>query len=85
MAAQASARQSVFRCIQFNPLNYNPLRSVLAEVVDVDRVRRERPVKLFCFATNVRTGKARVFTNGDISVATVLASARPYRYRRCSQ
>ena len=60
---------------QFNPLNYNPLRSVLAEVVDFDRLRRECAVKLFCCATNVRTGKARVFTNSEISVASVLASA----------
>jgi NTE family protein len=60
---------------QFNPFNINPLRSVLEEIVDFDRLRRECVVKVFCCATNVRSGKARVFTNSEISVACVLASA----------
>jgi NTE family protein len=60
---------------QFNPLNINPLRSVIEEIVDFDRLRRECVVKLFCCATNVRSGKARVFTNNEISVTRVLASA----------
>jgi NTE family protein len=60
---------------QFNPLNFNPLRSVIEEIVDFDRIRRECVVKLFCCATNVRSGKARVFTNNEISVTRVLASA----------
>jgi NTE family protein len=60
---------------QFNPLNLNPLRSVLEEIVDFDRLRHECVVKLFCCATNVRSGKARVFTNSEISVACVLGSA----------
>jgi NTE family protein len=60
---------------QFNPLNFNLLRFVLEEIVEFERLRRECVVKLFCCATNVRTGKARVFTNSEISVACVLASA----------
>ena len=60
---------------QFNPFNFNPLRSVLEEIVDFQRLRSECVVKLFCCATNVRSGKARVFTNSEISVACVLASA----------
>ncbi len=61
---------------QFNPLNFNPLRDVLAESVDFDKLRRTCcPVKLFLSATNVRTGKVRVFGNDDISVDAVLASA----------
>ena len=60
---------------QFNPFNVNPLRSVLEEIIDFECLRRECVVKLFCCATNVRTGKARVFINSEISVACVLASA----------
>jgi NTE family protein len=60
---------------QFNPFNFNPLRSVLEEIIDFECLRSECVVKLFCCATNVRTGKARVFTNSEISVACVLASA----------
>jgi NTE family protein len=61
---------------QFNPLNFNPLRDVLAESVDFDKLRTTCcPVNLFLSATNVRTGKVRVFANDQISVEAVLASA----------
>ena len=65
----------VFSPYQINPFNYNPLRSLLEEMVDFERLRRECAVKLFLCATNVRTGKVRVFTNDEISVTHVLASA----------
>ena len=61
---------------QFNPLNYNPLRDVLTEVVDFDKLRRTCcPVKLFLSATNVRTGKVKVFDNDQIGPDAVLASS----------
>jgi NTE family protein len=60
---------------QFNPLNYNPLREVLTETVDFSALRRAHcPVKLFLSATNVRTGKIKVFTNDEIGPEAVLAS-----------
>ena len=65
----------VFSPYQINPFNYNPLKSVLEEVVDFERLRRQCAIKLFLSATNVRTGKLRVFTNNEICVAQVLASA----------
>lgn len=57
-----------------NPLNYNPLQGVLESVVDFERLRRGSRVKLFLSATNVRSGKIRVFENHEISVKVVLAS-----------
>jgi NTE family protein len=61
---------------QFNPLNYNPLRDVIAACVDFEKLRTTCcPVKLFLSATNVRTGKVRVFANDEVNVDTVLASA----------
>ncbi|MDF1586044.1 patatin-like phospholipase family protein [Marinimicrococcus flavescens] len=60
---------------QFNPCNINPLRSVLEEVVDFELVRRQCPLKLFFSATNVRTGKVRIFENPEITADAVLASA----------
>jgi NTE family protein len=60
---------------QFNPLNYSPLKSILEEVVDFEGLRAQSAIKLFVCATNVRTGKARVFTNDEICVMRVLASA----------
>ena len=66
----------LFSPYQLNPLNYNPLRDLVAECVDFEKLRRTCcPVKLFLSATNVRTGKVRVFANDEISVDAVLASA----------
>jgi NTE family protein len=65
----------VFSPYQLNPLNYNPLRPVLEQVVDFEGLRRQCAIKLFLCATNVRTGKIRVFTNNEICVQRVLASA----------
>lgn len=60
---------------QFNPWDLNPLREILLDLVDFERLRRNRRVKLFLSATNVRTGRARVFRTAEISVESVLASA----------
>lgn len=60
---------------QTNPLNYNPLRQVLESSIDFAALRRCSVVKLFLSATNVRTGKVRVFGAGEISADAVLASA----------
>jgi NTE family protein len=61
---------------QLNPFNYNPLRQVLTETVDFGMLRSGHcPVKLFLSATNVRTGKIKVFSNNEIGPDAVLASA----------
>ena len=65
----------LFSPYQLNPFNINPLRSVLCDTVDFDAIRKARsPIKLFLSATNVRTGKIRVFDD-EIGPNTVLASA----------
>jgi NTE family protein len=65
----------VFSPYQLNPGNYNPLRSLLEDVVDFEGLRRRCAIKLFLCATNVRTGKVRVFANEEICATRVLASA----------
>jgi NTE family protein len=60
---------------QFNPLNYNPLRQVLDQTVDFERLRQDCALKLFLSATNVRTGKVKVFGNDELSLDAVMASA----------
>jgi NTE family protein len=60
---------------QFNPLNYNPLRQVLDQTVDFERLRQDCALKLFLSATNVRTGKVKVFGNDELSLDVVMASA----------
>src|SRR5262245_6337451 len=59
----------------FNPLGYHPLRGLLAEQVDFERLHRQNDVHVMVCATNVRTGRRRVFDRADISLDAVLASA----------
>ena len=61
---------------QFNPINYNPLREVVEQSIDFGVLQRANcPVKLFLSATNVRTGKVKIFAEKEISVDAVMASA----------
>jgi NTE family protein len=60
---------------QLNPINYNPLRGVLEKSVDFKRLEDCRRVKLFITASNVRTGKVRIFKSGEITPDVLLASA----------
>jgi NTE family protein len=60
---------------QFNPLNLNPLRDILAAQIDFVRLRAESATRLFIAATNVRTGMPRVFRTREITADVVLASA----------
>jgi NTE family protein len=58
-----------------NPMNLNPLRDVLARCVDFDSVNDPDGVKLFLTATNVRTGKPKIFRQPGIQLDSVMASA----------
>jgi NTE family protein len=60
---------------QLNPMDVNPMRDLLNEVVDFELVRAQKVVKLFLSATNVRTGKVAVFPSSEITADHVLASA----------
>jgi NTE family protein len=60
---------------QLNPFGYNPLRELLQRTIDVDRIRACDTVKLFISATNVETGKIRVFDHRELTVDAILASA----------
>jgi NTE family protein len=73
----------LFSPYQFNPLNRNPLRQVLLDSIDFDALSPKTcPIKLYLAATNVRTGKIKVFDNSEIGVDTVLASAcLPFLFR----
>jgi len=60
---------------ELNPLNYNPLRDVVAEIVDFEAVRAYRELRLFISATNVHTGKIRVFPGSELTLDAVMASS----------
>jgi NTE family protein len=57
-----------------NPMGANPLRGVLAESVDFERLAKAS-TKVFVTATNVRTGHGHVFRNKDLTPDVLLASA----------
>jgi NTE family protein len=64
----------VFSPYDLNPRGTNPLRDVLADSVDFGQLASS-PIRLFVTATNVRTGRARVFRNPEITPDVLLASA----------
>lgn len=56
---------------QFNPFDFNPLRDILAETVNFERLKTCTQVKLFISTTRVRTGKVRVFNTDELSLNVV--------------
>ncbi|HHF7366767.1 TPA: patatin-like phospholipase family protein [Legionella bozemanae] len=64
----------VFSPYDLNPLGINPLRDILAKTIDFKRLSRSS-IKLFITATNVSTGRGRVFRNNEITPEVLLASA----------
>ncbi|MFG1464311.1 patatin-like phospholipase family protein [Xanthobacter sp. DSM 24535] len=57
-----------------NPGNSHPLRSILEDLINFERLKTS-PIRLFITATNVRTGRGRVFRNSEITPDVLLASA----------
>lgn len=64
----------IFSPYSMNPLGLNPLRQVLDDSIDFERLAQS-PIKLFITATNVHTGRGRIFRNGEITPDVLLASA----------
>ena len=64
----------LFSPYDLNPIGVNPLRQILAECVNFTRVAQSS-IRLFVTATNVRTGRGRVFRNAELTPDVLLASA----------
>ncbi|SHH22350.1 NTE family protein [Thermosyntropha lipolytica DSM 11003] len=65
-----------------NPLNINPLRNLINNLVDFEHVRNASGIKLFVATTNVRTGKLKIFRREEMTADMVLASAcLPFIYQ----
>jgi len=60
---------------QWNPFNWNPFREALVATVDFERLRTCKNTKLFLAATNVESGRARIFTTPEVSADVVMASS----------
>ncbi len=67
---------------QSNPFNLSPLRSVLNKYIDIEALRSCSNIRIFVAATNVRTGKAKIFDRDSLSIDALLASAcLPHLYQ----
>jgi NTE family protein len=60
---------------QLNPLKFDPLRELLRRHFSPDAIRACHEVKIFVAATNVQTGKVRLFTRDELTIDAMLASA----------
>src|SRR5947209_5168701 len=56
----------LFSPYDLNPAGGNPLCGILGECVDFSQIGKV-PIRLFVTATNVHTGKGRVFRNAEIT------------------
>lgn len=65
----------IFSPGQLNPLGQNPLAPVLQELLDVAALRDPAAARLYVGATDVESGAAKIFTNREIGVRHLLASA----------
>ena len=67
---------------QMNPLDINPVRMLVTKLVDFEHVRDATGIKIFVAATNVRTGKLKIFRRGEMTADMVVASAcLPYMFQ----
>jgi NTE family protein len=60
---------------ELNPLNINPLKTLIERFVDFDRLRADTRRELFISATNVHSGERRVFSRAEVTAEAVMASA----------
>jgi NTE family protein len=65
----------LFSPYELNPLDLNPLRQLLDELVDFAALRERSPMPILIATTKVRTGECRVFREHELTAGTVLASA----------
>ena len=60
---------------QFNPMDVNPLRDIVAKCFDFEIANAPEAISLFLCATNVRTGRPKIFRQPEITLDAVMASA----------
>jgi len=70
----ANLLSQTFSPTQKNPIDFNPLRDIISRTIDTDAVRACSDIRLFITASNVRTGRPRVFERDEVSLDVLLAS-----------
>lgn len=74
-APQLAQMASLWSPYEFNPLGFDPLRRLLSESIDFEKLRNASPIELLIAATEVASGRARIFRRNELTVEAVLASA----------
>ncbi len=60
---------------QLNPLDLNPLRSLIERLIDFEGLRKASPFKLFIGTTQANSGRLRIFREHELTAEMLLASA----------
>jgi NTE family protein len=60
---------------EFNPLGFDPLRKLLTQQIDFEAIRKSGGGEILIAATDVGTGRPRIFRRPELTVEAVLASA----------
>ena len=71
-AAIAQNRLSPYHA---NPMDFNPLRRIVEQQFDFERIGKLAAPKIFISATHVKTGKAEIFSGKRLHAASLMASA----------
>ncbi len=74
-AAMLTTWQRMVSPYQTNPLNINPLRDMIEQMIDFDAIRNSSKFRLFICATRVETGRPRVFERKELTLDALMASA----------
>jgi NTE family protein len=75
MQAWLGGLSRYFSPYDVNPLNINPLQDLIERFVDFEALRAFSDLQIFISATNVQTGRVRIFSREKITAAAVMASA----------
>jgi hypothetical protein len=77
LALDLAAR--MFSPYDLNPRGANPMRDILTQCIDFARLAQS-PIRLFVTATNVRTGRGRVFRNAELTLLVRMSELRQHAW-----
>jgi len=75
VAHAADMMRHLFSPYQFNFLDINPLEDIINSVVDFEELSAKNKIKLFVNATNLKTGKIKIFNSQELNAKSLMASA----------
>lgn len=75
MYAWMNMMREFYSPYDLNPLDINPLRSLVHDFFDMHVLHKKSKIKVFLCATHVRTGKLHIFQGEDLTEDALLASA----------